>query len=56
MIGPSLDYLEYQYDLANTNASDDPEDDGLEVYDCMLCFKSESECRCNAEEERKAAA
>jgi hypothetical protein len=44
MIGPSLDYLEYQYDLANADA--EPEDDGLEVFDCYVCRKAEQDCRC----------
>lgn len=53
MIGPSLDYLEYQYDLAN---ADGPEDeDELEVFDCVICKKAEHDCRCNAEAVRRAA-
>jgi hypothetical protein len=32
MIGPSMDYLEYQYDLANADDSDNEDEDELEVY------------------------
>lgn len=46
MIGPSMDYLEYQYDLANADSSDVAEDDGLEVFDCFICRKLEADCIC----------
>lgn len=54
MIGPTDDYLAAQLDQYQ-GVIDEEDEDELEVYDCVLCFRTEQDCRCNAEEVREAA-